>query len=438
MKKGTKIKIFIAVTALLIYMVLAVAGIGLLVQKVIIPELKPISAEKVKESVVMLKIYDENGDQLGQGSGFSFKDKNKIITNYHVIQGADKIVAVTDDGREIVASRILIFDKINDLALIEGEFELQPVRYVSSFWIAEDDKVTTISSPRGKFNTVTEGKVSAVYQDATEMIVSIMPGSSGGAVLNEYGRVFGVIVANIDMEKNQSLAINIELAESLYEDYKDEGYGLITSKPEDLESFMPDIFDDKNGNELTITDTWKKDKNKIYRPESLPVFNQLTSSYNIFNRIAAKRDDGFSRIYKGFSEKKKDEAVDWYQYLKSFDSWWFSKDNSEFDETVNQRKEDPLKWSNEQLLMDLSVLDRYELAIFAARIDDIKYYEDLEAVVNKLPLEKAKKLLIMLTIGGDKPRDLSRKENNLVKEYAEKAMVDDSSRLTGVLDRLGY
>ncbi len=438
MKKKHPIRNLLITFGIMTYIIAIIAGAGLFTYNIILPELKTISIEEVKDSVVMINIYDENNQLLGQGSGFSFQESNKIITNYHVLEGAKKIEVLTDDGRTITADEILVFDKKNDLALIEGKFDLKPLTPMFFFNPIEEEYIATISSPGGAFNTITEGKISTVYDNAMEMIVSIKPGSSGGVVINEKGRVLGVIVANLDIENNVNLAININIANKLYEDFQAKKYAEIKDDPETLKSFMPDIFDDIDGNELEIKDIWSKNRVMLYRPESLSVFNNLTSKYTIFSRIISELNDGFSNIYNGLDNQKKNMAADYYLYLRAYDQWWFSEENDEFDETINLRKENPLEWDNEQLLIDLDVLERHQIAILGARAEYIIYYEDFTELVNSLPIDEGRKSIILLTLGGATPRRLSSTKNNQAKDYINKVLSNDTSKMNAVLERLGY
>lgn len=437
-RKKHPIRKLLFTLGIITYILAIIGGAGLFTYKIILPEFKTISIEEVKDSVVMIKIYDENNQLLGQGSGFSYKERNRIITNYHVIEGAKRIDVLTDDGRTITADDILVFDKKKDLALLEGNFDLKPLATVFFFNPIEEEYIATISSPGGAFNTITEGEVSEVYSDAMEMIVSIKPGSSGGVVINGRGRVLGVIVANIDIENNVNLAINISIANKLYEDFINKKYADIKDDPETIKDFMPDIFDDQDGEELEIKENWNKNDFTLYRPESLSVFNNLTSRYAIFNRIIAELNDGFSNIYNSLDNQKKIIATDYYLYLRAYNLWWFSDDNNQFDQTVNLRKESPLDWDNEQLLMDLKVLERHQIAILAARSEDIIYYEDFRDLVNSLPIEEGRKSIILLTLGGATPRRLSTANNNQAKEYLKKILENDNNKLNSVLERLGY
>ncbi|MDD2371074.1 MAG: S1C family serine protease [Firmicutes bacterium] len=436
-KRTKSLKRFLLTIGIIIYLIALAGGLVFVSIKFILPGFKPISVETVKDSVVMIYTYDENNQQLGQGSGFCFQDSNTIITNFHVINGAKRIEILTDDGEKYEIFNILIFDKQNDLALIEGDFQLEPVVTISAYGLSADDKITTISSPAGAFNTISEGRVKEIYQDATEIEASIKPGSSGGAVLNEKGRVFAVIVATLKEGVNVNLAINIDVANSLYTKYENQKYAVIENNTEDIQSFLPDIFDDKDGNELTIIDNWTKNKLNVYQPESLLTFNNLTSSYSIFTKVMIEKNDGFSKIYADLSMDKKISVVDYYQYFKAFDQWWFSEDNIEFDATENLRKEKIKDWSNEQLLMDLGVLERYQLAILGAITEDLIYYDDFREVVKTLPISEDRKLILFLTLGGYKQKNLSNKQTTLVKNFINKSLEGDEKKINDVLKRIG-
>jgi hypothetical protein len=149
-------------------------------------------------------------------------------------------------------------------------------------------------------------------------------------------------------------------------------------------------------------------------------------------------NDGFSNIYNSLDNQKKIIATDYYLYLRAYSEWWFSEDNNQFDQTVNLRKENPIDWDNEQLLMDLKVLERHQIAILAAKSEDIIYYEDFRDLVNNLPIEEGRKTIILLTLGGATPRRLSNAKNNQAKEYLNMILANDNNKLNSVLKRLGY
>lgn len=125
----------------------------------------PTDIETIKDSVVMLRIYDKEGHELGTGSGFCAYKSNYIVTNFHVIEGAYKIEIVTDDNKTYKADKIEIFNKNEDLAIISGNFELSPLKIGNSISLKAGQKITAIGSPMGQLNTVSTGIVSNADND---------------------------------------------------------------------------------------------------------------------------------------------------------------------------------------------------------------------------------------------------------------------------------
>ena len=133
-------------------------------------------------------------------------DKNGyIITNYHVVENADRIkVKLTDDEGEY-RGHVIGFDKETDLAVlkIEAKHPLTPVQIGNSDAVQVGDWVIAIGSPFGLQATVTAGIVSAQrtsrdlpgassFQNFLQTDAAINPGNSGGPLLNIKGQVIGV------------------------------------------------------------------------------------------------------------------------------------------------------------------------------------------------------------------------------------------------------
>jgi serine protease Do len=135
------------------------------------------------------------------GSGFIFDPQGYIITNNHVVEGADDIKVKLDDGREISAE-IIGRDPKTDLALIKlttaGTYPF--VKMGNSDLISIGDWLVAIGNPFGLEHTVTAGILSArgrtigvgPYDDFLQTDASINPGNSGGPLLNLYGEVVGI------------------------------------------------------------------------------------------------------------------------------------------------------------------------------------------------------------------------------------------------------
>ena len=126
-----------------------------------------------------------------------------IVTNYHVLQGADRISVTLMDGRTLQAS-IIGQDEESDLALIKIEAEdLVDIGFVDHRTVRVGDYVVAIGNPFGFSHTVTQGIISgigrtSVLQSKQSLIqtdASINPGNSGGALLNLDGKLVGINAA---------------------------------------------------------------------------------------------------------------------------------------------------------------------------------------------------------------------------------------------------
>lgn len=141
----------------------------------------------------------------GSGTGFVVDRNGYLITNYHVIENADRIkVRMAGDDTDYRA-RVVGFDKETDVAVlkIDARRSLSPVQMGNSDSVQVGDWVIAIGSPFGLQATVTAGIVSAErtsrdlpgagqFQDFLQTDAAINPGNSGGPLLNTRGEVIGV------------------------------------------------------------------------------------------------------------------------------------------------------------------------------------------------------------------------------------------------------
>jgi S1-C subfamily serine protease len=159
-------------------------------------------AEKATASVVVVENLNEDGEKAGQGSGYAFSADGIIITNYHVIRGA-KSLNVRVQGKEpYTVESVLGYEIDHDLAALQVTGASIPA--LTTETVDEPkvgDRVVAIGAPLGLESTVSEGIVSALRTVGTINIIqttaSISPGSSGGPLLNEYGKVVGLTTATM-------------------------------------------------------------------------------------------------------------------------------------------------------------------------------------------------------------------------------------------------
>jgi serine protease Do len=140
----------------------------------------------------------EDGQPRGVGSGFILTDDGYVITNAHVVSGADEVIVTLTDKREFKAKLIGV-DKRTDVAVVKIEANgLPAVRIGDVNEIKVGEWVIAIGSPFGLDNTVTAGIVSAKQRDTGEYLpfiqtdVAINPGNSGGPLINMRGEVIGI------------------------------------------------------------------------------------------------------------------------------------------------------------------------------------------------------------------------------------------------------
>ncbi|TYT74895.1 DegQ family serine endoprotease [Desulfobotulus mexicanus] len=166
------------------------------------------------------------------GSGFMISEDGYIVTNNHVIEGADKIRVKLKDGEEYDA-RIVGRDPKTDLALIRIEAD-KKFPYISmgdSSTLRVGEWVMAIGSPFGLEQTVTAGIVSAKgrvlgsgpYDDFIQTDASINPGNSGGPLLNLDGEVVGINTAIVSSGQGIGFAIPVNLAKGIIAQLKASG-----------------------------------------------------------------------------------------------------------------------------------------------------------------------------------------------------------------------
>ncbi|MCY4753401.1 Do family serine endopeptidase [Pelomonas aquatica] len=141
---------------------------------------------------------DDAPTRRGVGSGFILSADGYVMTNAHVVQGADEVIVTLTDKREFKA-RIIGADQRSDVAIVKVEATGLPVVKVGDSGRAKvGEWVMAIGSPFGLENSVTAGIISAKQRDTGELLpliqtdVAINPGNSGGPLVNMRGEVIGI------------------------------------------------------------------------------------------------------------------------------------------------------------------------------------------------------------------------------------------------------
>ncbi len=141
---------------------------------------------------------DDEPMQRGVGSGFIFTPDGYVMTNAHVVAGADEVIVTLPDRREFKA-KIVGADRRTDVAVVKIDAtNLPTVKFGDVNKLKVGEWVMAIGSPFGLDNTVTAGIVSAKQRDTGDFLpfiqtdVAINPGNSGGPLLNMRGEVVGI------------------------------------------------------------------------------------------------------------------------------------------------------------------------------------------------------------------------------------------------------
>ena len=173
--------------------------------------------------------------QRGMGSGFIIDASGVIVTNNHVVAGADEITVVLDDGSEYRAELVGGDDRIDIAVLrIEADHELPTVEWGDSDAVKVGDWAVAIGNPLGLNGTVTTGIISArgrninsgPYDDYLQVDAAINRGNSGGPLFDLDGKVIGVNTAIISPSGGNvglGFAIPAEQAENIVADLLDDG-----------------------------------------------------------------------------------------------------------------------------------------------------------------------------------------------------------------------
>ena len=184
----------------------------------ILRELSYEELAQLSTSIVMITVLDGQRRAFKGGSGVVIHEEGYILTNFHVVRdGCHFEVQFENEEQSYVTSRIVKYHPNYDLALIKVEKRCKPLPLYRGEHLVRGQKVVAIGSPLGLFNTVSDGIISAFreIQDMSmiQFTAPISNGSSGGALLDMYGRLIGIITAGFDAGQNLNLAVKSEQIE---------------------------------------------------------------------------------------------------------------------------------------------------------------------------------------------------------------------------------
>ncbi|MGB8260118.1 MAG: trypsin-like peptidase domain-containing protein [Terracidiphilus sp.] len=192
------------------------------------------SVVNITSTTLVFNFFYGTVPQQGQGSGFILDKEGHVLTNYHVIEGANRGIEVKLNNKHApYKAKVVGTDRMHDLALLQIDApNLQPVTLADSTELNVGQKVYAIGNPFGLNGTMTRGIISSIrsiknadgapIEDAIQTDAAINPGNSGGPLLNSRGEVIGIntmIASNgADQSSGIGFAIPINTAKAVLAD----------------------------------------------------------------------------------------------------------------------------------------------------------------------------------------------------------------------------
>ena len=251
---------------------------------------------------------DSEVSPTSEGSGIIATSDGYIITNAHVVDGADSLKVITSDGKTYEAE-LIGSDSMTDLAVIKVDAEgLTAAEFGSSSDLVVADPVIAIGNPGGLQSTVTVGYVSALNRPVTssdtgytmnciQTDAAINPGNSGGALVNMYGQVIGINSSKIVATGYEGLgfAIPIDDALPIISNLKDYGYvkdrAMLGISGQYLDSWTANFYGLPSGMYVAEVNNESVSNAGVQRGDVITKIDdeEITSANTISNYIAKKK-----------------------------------------------------------------------------------------------------------------------------------------------------
>jgi serine protease Do len=218
------------------------------------------------------QMFRQEPAQSGLGSGVIISSDGYIVTNNHVVNGADTVTVSLEDGRDLTA-KVVGRDPQTDVAVIKVEArDLPAITFADSTKVDVGDRVLAVGNPFGIGETVTTGIVSAKgrrvgilsdvqgYEDFLQTDAAINPGNSGGALVDVDGRLIGLNTAILSRSggfQGVGLAVPANLVSQVADSLVKHGKvtrGFLGVSAQDITPALADSFNLKDHNGALIAE----------------------------------------------------------------------------------------------------------------------------------------------------------------------------------------
>lgn len=180
-------------------------------------------ARESGQAVVVIEGLDAAGNLTGQGSGFIVSPQGALVTNLHVLRGAQSVRVKLPNGDIYKTQDVVDVDDAKDIAVLKLKgFKLPVVKLGDSDQTEIGESITVISSPEGLTNSLSTGVVSGVRRleglRVFQITAPISQGSSGGAVFDSSGNVVGIVTYLLRGGQNINFAVPVNYARGMISD----------------------------------------------------------------------------------------------------------------------------------------------------------------------------------------------------------------------------
>src|ERR1700723_4601847 len=190
------------------------------------------SVVNITSTTLVFDFFNGAVPRRGQGSGFVLDKAGHVLTNYHVVEGANRGIEVLLSDKHRYAAKVVGTDRLHDLALLQIDAkDLQAVTLADSSQLAVGQKGYAIGNPFGLSGTMTRGILSSIrpvrepngatIDEAIQTDAAINPGNSGGPLMNWHGEVIGIntmILSSVGQNAGIGFAIPINTAKAVLND----------------------------------------------------------------------------------------------------------------------------------------------------------------------------------------------------------------------------